>query len=244
MTLLLVSFLAGVLTTLAPCILPLLPVIIGGGLNSREGGSSNLKRGIIVVGSLAISVIVFTLLLKASTVLLGIPQELWRIISGGIVLLLGINYLFPTLWQRLVLALNLSGRSNKNLYKAAGNSSITGAIATGAALGPVFTSCSPTYALIVAAILPASFLAGLLYLTAYTVGMVSVLLIVIWLGQKIVKKLGWALNEHGIFHKIIGIIFVIVGVGVLLGADKAVQSWLLERGVYDGTTGLEEMIKL
>ena len=244
MTLLVVSFLAGILTTFAPCILPLLPVIIGGGISSSRIKKQNFRRGLIIVGSLGVSVIIFTLLLKATTALLGVPQEVWRILAGGIVLLLGINYLFPRVWQTIILKLGMSQRSNATLYKASATSSTSGAILTGAALGPVFTSCSPTYALIVAAVLPASFFEGILYLTAYVIGMAIVLLLVIYLGQKIISKLGWALNEHGIFHKVIGIIFVIVGIGVILGFDKSAQTFLLERGVYDGTSGFEESFQL
>jgi len=244
MTLLVVSFLAGILTTFAPCILPLLPVIIGGGISSSRTKKQNFRRGLLIVGSLGVSVIIFTLLLKATTALLGVPQEVWRILAGGIVLLLGINYLFPRVWQTIILKLGMSQRSNATLYKALATSSTGGAILTGAALGPVFTSCSPTYALIVAAVLPASFFEGLLYLVAYVIGMAIVLLLVIYLGQKIISKLGWALNEHGIFHKVIGIIFVIVGIGVILGFDKSAQTFLLERGVYDGTSGFEESFQL
>ena len=244
MTLLVVSFLAGILTTFAPCILPLLPVIIGGGISSSRTKKQNFRRGLLIVGSLGVSVIIFTLLLKATTALLGVPQEVWRILAGGIVLLLGINYLFPRVWQTIILKLGMSQRSNATLYKASATSSTSGAILTGAALGPVFTSCSPTYALIVAAVLPASFFEGILYLTAYVIGMAIVLLLVIYLGQKIISKLGWALNEHGIFHKVIGVIFVIVGIGVILGFDKSAQTFLLERGVYDGTSGFEESFQL
>ena len=244
MTLLFISFLAGVLTTFAPCILPLLPVIIGGGMSQSVNTSKQLRRGLLIVASLSVSVIVFTLLLKATTALLGVPQEVWRFVAGGIVLALGINYLFPRLWQTMILKIGMSQRSNATLYKASATSSTGGAILTGAALGPVFTSCSPTYALIVAAVLPASFIEGILYLIAYVIGMAVVLLLVIYLGQKIISKLGWALNEHGIFHKVIGVIFVIVGIGVILGFDKSAQAFLLERGVYDGTSGFEESFQL
>lgn len=244
MTLLLISFLAGILTTFAPCILPLLPVIIGGGVSKTATRSQNLKRGLLIVASLSISVIIFTLLLKATTALLGVPQEVWQIIAGGIVLLLGINYLFPALWQSINMEFGASQRSNTTLYKASANNSKAGTILTGAALGPVFTSCSPTYALIVAAVLPASFFAGMLYLIAYVIGMSLVLLLVIYLGQTLVSKLGWALNEHGVFHKVIGVIFVIVGLAVILGFDKTAQSFLLEKGIYDGTSGFEESFQL
>jgi cytochrome c-type biogenesis protein len=242
MTLLFVSFLAGVLTTLAPCILPLLPVIIGGSITGTDTKSS-IRRPLLIVGSLAVSVIVFTLLLKATTLLLGVPQDVWRWLSGSIVILLGVTYLFPGLWQKLVLLLRLPERTNKAFYRSSAQKSTSGAILTGAALGPVFTSCSPTYFLIVATVLPASFFMGLVYLISYTLGMVSVLLLVVWLGTKLTRKLGWALDEHGMFHKIIGMLFIAIGISVIFALDKDLQAWLLEAGFYDGTSGLEMLFQ-
>ena len=242
MTLLFVSFVAGILTALAPCVLPLLPVIVGGGIASGDT-KAKFNRPLLIVLSLVVSIIVFTLLLKASTALLGIPQEVWQWLSGGIVLFLGITYLFPSVWQRIAVWLGLPLRTNKTLYASSAQKSSWGAIATGAALGPVFTSCSPTYALIIAAVLPASFTSGLAYLIAYTLGMAIVLLLVIWLGSKIVHKLGWALDEHGIFHKVIGMLFIAVGVALIFGLDKILQTWLLDSGFYDGTSGLEKLFE-
>ncbi len=73
MFLLIVSFLAGVLTIAAPCILPLLPVIIGGSLidSDKDKPERAWLRPVVITASLAVSVIVFTLLIKATTVLLG-----------------------------------------------------------------------------------------------------------------------------------------------------------------------------
>lgn len=242
MTLLFVSFVAGILTALAPCVLPLLPIIVGGGIASG-GTKVRFRRPVLIVLSLVVSIIIFTLLLKASTALLGIPQEVWRWLSGVIVLFLGVTYLFPSIWQVIALWFKLPGRTNKILYTSSAHKSRWGAIATGAALGPVFTSCSPTYALIIAAVLPASFAAGLAYLAAYTLGMATVLLLVIWLGTKLVHKLGWALDEHGIFHKVIGALFIAVGIALIFGLDKNLQILLLDSGFYDGTSGLESLFE-
>ena len=81
-----VSFAAGVLTVLAPCVLPLLPVIVGGTAARTAGESAGSDRTwlrpLVIAASLAVSVVAFTLLLKASSALLGIPAWVWQSISA------------------------------------------------------------------------------------------------------------------------------------------------------------------
>ncbi len=112
MTFLIISFIAGVLTVLAPCILPLLPVVIG----SSAAGRSKWTP-YIVVGSLAASIILFTYLLKASTAFIMIPPEFWTYLSGGILILFGVTLLFPSLWDGIPGLSKISVGSNKLLGK-------------------------------------------------------------------------------------------------------------------------------
>jgi cytochrome c biogenesis protein CcdA len=135
------SFIAGVLTVLAPCILTLLPVIVGGSID----GKPNMRRAFIVTGSLGVSVVVFTLLLKATTLLIDIPNTTWSIISGTIIIILGIFTVFPNLWENLGWLNSINRKSNEVIGAGYTKKSTWGDIITGAALGPVFSSCSPTY---------------------------------------------------------------------------------------------------
>lgn len=243
MALLILSFIAGVLTVAAPCILPLLPIIVGGSVV----GDTNRRqwyRPLVIATSLAVSVILFTLLLKATTTLLGVPQMVWSVISGVIVLLLGLNLLFPAAWEKLMIATRLPINSNKLLGKTLGQNGVGKDILTGAALGPVFSSCSPTYALIVAAVLPESFGKGLLYLTAYALGLASILLLVAIAGQAAVQKLGWLSDPNGWFRRVMGILFIIVGLAVLFGLDKKFQTYVLENGWYDPILRLEQRLNI
>jgi len=182
MTLLIASFVAGLLTILAPCVLPVLPVIIGGAMTS---GKSGVRRPLIIVSALAISIFGFTILLKASTLLLGIPQSVWQFLSASIIIGLGVSYVFPTVWERLSLSSGAAVRSQEVLSSANRRDGAAGAVLTGAALGPVFTSCSPTYLFIVAAILPAEFWLGIAYLSAYVVGLALILLLAALLGSRL-----------------------------------------------------------
>src|SRR3989344_5506456 len=161
MLLLFISFIAGVLTILAPCILPLLPVIVG---HSITDTTPSRRRLFVVVASLSISIVLFTLLLKASSLLINIPEDFWKWISGGIIFLFGLTMVFPSLWEKFSFANTLSLKSNKVLTKGYQKNSIFGDIIIGASLGPIFSACSPTYFVILATVLPVSPLFGIVFI--------------------------------------------------------------------------------
>ncbi len=242
--LILVSLAAGVLTVAAPCVLPLLPVIVGGSIVADGADSRRARwRPYVIAASLAVSVIVFTLLLKATTALLGIPTQVWQVISGVIVILLGINLLVPSIWEKISTKLGLGARSNTVLDSSVQRQSVWGDILTGAALGPVFSSCSPTYALIVATVLPVSFAEGLLYVTLYAIGLAIPLLLVALAGRSAARRLGWLADPKGWFRRSMGVLFIIVGIVVIIGADKALQTLILDLGWYDPIADLEGVLQ-
>lgn len=236
------SVAAGILTVAAPCVLPLLPVVVGGTI-ARGGDERRARwRPFIIAGSLAVSVVLFTLLLKASTALLGVPPQVWQVVSGGILILLGVDLVFPMLWDRLSSTLRLQSRSGDMLNRSMSRQSVGGDILTGAALGPVFSSCSPTYALIIATILPVSFAEGVLNIVAYALGLAGMLLLIALLGRRLVAWLGWMSNPNGWFRRGIGVVFVLVGIMVVTGFDKQLQTWILDAGLYDPIARLEEIL--
>jgi cytochrome c biogenesis protein CcdA len=245
MVLLVLSFIAGVLTVAAPCVLPLLPVIIGGSVldAAKDKPERQWLRPVLIAVSLAVSVVIFSLAIKGTTALLGVPQVAWQILSGVIVALLGMYFLWPHLWEVFALKLGIANRSNAALGKAYRRRGWTGTIMIGAALGPVFSSCSPTYALIVATILPASFGQGLVYLLAYALGMSATLLLIAYMGQAFVMRLRWLANPNGWFKRIVGVTFILVGLAVIFGLDKDLQAFVLEQGWYDPISNLEQRLR-
>jgi cytochrome c biogenesis protein CcdA len=227
MLLIILSFLAGALTVLAPCILPMLPVIIGGALG--EDGKKDTKRPYIIAISLIISVIVFTLLIKVSTVLIGVDQRVWVYISGGLVALLGIAALFPGLYEQIIGRLGFQAKSQELLGAGFRNkSTYIGPILIGAALGPVFSSCSPTYVFILATVIPADFVTGLIYLAFYCLGLGIVLFLIALYGQRFLSKFKWAIDPHSLFRRGLGLLFIAVGISIITGFDKDVQAWALQ----------------
>lgn len=230
MLFLVISFLAGALTALAPCTISLLPVIIGGSL----AGETSKKRVFVVISSLGISVIVFTLLLKASTVLIDVPQGAWAFVSGVIIAVLGLTMVFPQLWDMVPFLNTINRDSNRLLATGYKRQNFLGDVLVGAALGPVFSSCSPTYFLILATVLPSSFLLGFVYLVAYCAGLCGLLLVITLAGQALLNKLGVASDPYGWFKRSIGAMLIIVGIGIVFGFDKKLQI-ALTGSIFDET---------
>ena len=232
MILFLIALLAGVLTVLAPCTISLLPVIVGGSIGNEK---QSFKKAIVVTVSLGISVIIFTLVLKVSTVFINIPQELWQMFSGIIIFIIGITMIFPSLYENLPWINKLNQGSNKIIAVGYNKKNFWGDVVTGAALGPVFSSCSPTYFLILATVLPRSFGVGVVYLFAYAIGLSGMLLVVCFAGQKLIQKLGVASDPNGWIKKGAGILFLLVGFGIFFGYDKTFESYITNSGYFDVT---------
>lgn len=240
MLLFLISLIGGVLTVLTPCVLPLLPIIVGGSLS---GGGLNRKKAFTIVTSLGVSVILFTLILKASTAFIGVPESVWKSLSGGIIILLGFSFLFPHIWENGFFA-KLSAKSQQAMGRGQQRGGFWGDVIIGAALGPVFTTCSPTYFIVLATVLPESFFVGFIYLVAYALGLATALLLVALVGQRIMIKLEIAANPTGWFKRVVGILFLIVGVAVLLGLDKKLETTLLDKGYFDVTQVEHNLLEL
>lgn len=225
MALFIISFIAGLLTVLAPCILPLLPVVVGSSASGRSRATPY-----IVVTSLAVSIIVFTFLLKVSSAFIMVPPYVWTYLSGGILILFGLVLVFPGLWERMPGMARLSARSNKLVGAGYQKQSAWGDIIIGAALGPVFSSCSPTYFVILASVLPASFVLGTAYLLAYVFGLSLVLLLIALLGQRFADRLTGIADSRGALKRSIGVLFLVLGFLIVFGYEKKIEAWLLVNG--------------
>ncbi|HSW65641.1 MAG TPA: cytochrome c biogenesis protein CcdA [Bacillota bacterium] len=223
MFLLFSAFVAGVLTVLAPCVLPLLPIIIGGSLS---GDQADRKRPLIITLSLAVSLIVSTLLLKATTLLVHIPPRSIAYISGSLIILLGIALLFPLAYAVIMSRLGVEQKAQGLLGQGYRNKSWLGPLVIGVALGPVFSSCSPVYAYILASVLPANFAQAFVYIVSYVLGLSALLLLIGYYGQRLVARIRFASNPNGWFQRTIAILFIVVGLLVFTGYDKQFQVWV------------------
>jgi len=237
MTLLIISFLAWILTILAPCVLPLLPVILWASATDTK----NKKKPYIIILSLSISIIIFSLLLKASTLLIWVDPIVWKLFSWIILIWFWIITIFPHLWEKISTKMGFGNKSNKNLSKSSTKKWLLWSIMVGLSLWPVFSSCSPTYAIILAVILPVSFLTGLLNLFAYVLWLWITLLLIVLLWQKFISKAKWASSPNWIFKKILWVLFLVIWIAIILGYDKKIETAVLNSWYFD-VTSIEQQI--
>src|SRR5262249_16883048 len=87
-----VAFLAGVITALSPCVLPVLPILLAGGASS----TSRIRPYAIVAG-LVVSFTTFTLAGGALLSALGLPADLLRNIAIAALLVLAATLIWPQL---------------------------------------------------------------------------------------------------------------------------------------------------
>ncbi|HNQ08457.1 MAG TPA: cytochrome c biogenesis protein CcdA [Tetrasphaera sp.] len=225
------ALLAGALTTLAPCALTLLPVVVGGSLQGAVTSEAR-RRAVVITAALGASVVVFTLLLRVSTALIDVPPRAWQLVSGSVLVGLGVAATAPELWDRVAIATRLSSATAQGLSRSHQRRGIAGAALTGAALGPVFTSCSPLYAYVVVTVLPAEPARGLGLLAAYVLGLCAVLLAVGLVGQRAVRRLRWAADPHAAWRRALGVLVMIVGLLIATGVVHDVETWIVEHSRF------------
>src|SRR6266446_5120045 len=87
--LLIFAFLAGTVTILSPCILPILPIVLSGSV------SGDKKRPYGIILGFILSFTVFTLFLATIVRLTGIPSNTLRLVAAIILLIFGLSLLLP-----------------------------------------------------------------------------------------------------------------------------------------------------
>lgn len=225
------AFFAGVLSVLAPCVLPMLPVLLWTWL-AKEGKNSAYR---ILVSSLFF-IFIFTFTLKLGASVLPLSPEFLTWISTIIIIGYGILLIFPSIRDHL----KMQFPSKKtNTIKKEKKADFRTDVLLGASLGPLFTSCSPTYALIISAILPTNFLIGILSIFAYILGFWLVIFIVIFFGKEAIQKLNRYANPNGIFKKAIGIILILTGILIISGGFKYLESKLVELNISSSLIKIE-----
>lgn len=219
------ALLAGVLSTLSPCVLPLLPIVLGAAASEHRLGPAALAAG-LAISFTAIGLFVATIGFAA-----GLDTGFFRMVAAVLLIAVGIVLLVPRLQEQFALAAapvsNWAGGYADNFAPT----SLAGQFGLGLLLGAVWSPCvGPTLG-------AASILAAkgedlgqvALTMLAFGVGAALPLLVIGLLSREAMQRWRARLLETGRTGKtILGLLLVTVGLLVATNLDKRIETILVD----------------
>lgn len=215
------ALLAGVLTIGAPCILPLLPILLG-----TSVGQNNKTRPLFIVGGFILVFTILGLFISYLTNHLGLNPNTLRSSAIVILGLFGLLLIWPTPFELLTLHLNkIINRANEIGQKKSGN---LGAFILGMTLGVIWTPCAgPVLGIILTLIATqANVGRAAVLLIAYAIGAGIPMLIIAYGSQIITTKVRFIARYSKPIQQIFGVLIILLAIAMHFNLDIKLQSQL------------------
>jgi cytochrome c biogenesis protein CcdA len=220
------AFAAGLLSILSPCVLPLVPIVLGAAVTAHPLGA------LALAGGLALSFTGLGLLLALVGFSLDIDAGMFRLAAAAIMVALGAVLLLPS-WQARLAAAGgpVSSWADRHFGSQFASSGLAGQFAIGLLLGAVWSPCvGPTLG-------AASLLASqghdlprvTLTMALFGIGAGLPLVLLGLLSRASLMRVRLSLMSAGKFGKgLLGAAFIVIGLAIVSGADKRVEAALVE----------------
>ena len=219
------AFLAGLLSTLSPCVLPLVPIVIGTALGQHRFGPAALAAG------LALSFVVIGLFVATVGFTAGLDHGLFRAGAAIVLILVGGTLLIPRLQLQLATAAGPIGNWAQAHAGGFSTSGLGGQFAVGLMLGAVWSPCvGPTLGAASVLAARSENLGGVaLTMFAFGIGAALPLLAIGMMSREVLSRWRTRLLAAGSGGKLLmGIVLVAVGVLILSGLDKRIEAILVD----------------
>lgn len=219
------ALLAGLLSILSPCVLPLVPIVIGTAIDEHRFGPVALAAG------LAISFVAIGLFVATVGFSLGLDQEIFRKLAAALLIAFGAVLLLPRLQERLATA---SGPIGNFMQAQAGDTTGRGLgkqFAVGLLLGAVWSPCvGPTLgAASVLAARSENLPQVALTMFAFGIGAALPLLAIGAMSREALLRWRSRMLAAGRGGKAaMGIVLLATGFLILSGLDKRLETMLVE----------------
>lgn len=215
--------LAGMVTTFSPCVIPVIPLVIGGSVGAGRAGTAYLLAGLVtsftLTGTLA-SLILFKL---------GLSSHVLTTIGAVGLMAVGFFLLIPQLDH---LFKNLTTKTANRMDQTLQTSSVTGAkgqFLIGALIGFIWAPCTgPTLgAAIALAAQGENMLQAALTMFIFSLGACLPLAAYSFLGQKFLGNMQTLVVAGKRLRQILSVLFISIGVAILFNFHKHVEAWIL-----------------
>lgn len=218
------GFLAGLLSTLSPCVLPLAPILIATAAAAHALGPYALVLGLM----LSFSVIgIFLATLGAS---LGLDQETFRAAAAVLLIGFGIVLLSPRLQERFATATSGLSAAGDGLLARVGLNGIGGQFVVGLVLGVIWSPCvGPTLGAATTLASQGRDLPQIaLLMMTFALGAGTPLVVLGSLSRAAMLRARGRMMALGRFGKMaLGGLLLLLGVAILSGLDKSFEAWVV-----------------
>jgi cytochrome c-type biogenesis protein len=221
----LAAFVAGLLTALNPCVLPLLPIVFAAAISKhRIAGPLALAAGLTV----SFVTIGFILALAGHSVT-GIYTDPLRLAGAVILIVLGAILLVPWLQEALERAAGPATNWINNRFGRVGSGGWAGQFGLGLVLGLVWSPCTGPTIGVAAGIAYSGenvgAVAGIFLL--FGIGAAIPLVVLGFLSRAVLMRWRDRLVRIAVIGKIVlGVALVAIGVLILTGLDRQLEGWL------------------
>ncbi|MCJ2040883.1 sulfite exporter TauE/SafE family protein [Methylobacterium sp. J-059] len=219
------AFIAGILSVLSPCVLPLLPLVLGAAASEHRLGPAALA------GGLALSFVVIGLFVATVGFAMGLDAGVFRTGAAIMLILIGLVLMVPAAQTRLAVAAGPMSNWTENRFGGFSTAGLPGQFGVGLLLGAVWSPCvGPTLG-------AASLLAsqgrdlGAVALTMFLFGIGAALplLVLGTLSREVLMR--WRNRIMGVGRGLkaaLGLILVVTGRTIVLGYDKMLETALVD----------------
>jgi cytochrome c-type biogenesis protein len=223
---LVLAFVAGMLSTLSPCVLPILPIMLGAAAAEHRLGPAVLAAG------LAVSFVIIGLFAATIGYSIGLDADLLRNIAAALMIAVGVILLVPRMQARLALAVAPLANWSDRHFRGTAKSGLAGQLSMGFLLGAVWTPCvGPTLGA-----------ASILAAQGRNLGEVGATMLAFGLGAALPLAALGLLSREALLRwrsrlmsggarakAAFALILVVIGVLVLSGFDRRVETILVDQ---------------
>ncbi|MGH6713044.1 MAG: cytochrome c biogenesis CcdA family protein [Bradyrhizobium sp.] len=219
------AFLAGILSILSPCVLPILPIVLG------TASSKHRQGPLALAGGLSISFVAIGLFLATVGHSIGLEADRVRHVAAALIIIIGVVLLAPPLQARIAVAAGPIGNWADSHFSVTRANGLAGQFWIGVLLGAVWSPCvGPTLGA-----------ASLLAAQGKDLGQVALTMFAFGFGAALpLLALGWLSRETMIcwratllsagsgMKSALGLLFLVVGFLIITGIDKRVEAFVVD----------------
>lgn len=221
-----IAFLAGLLSTLSPCVLPIVPILLGSAMNAHR------RAPIALAAGLAISYAAIGTAIAWAGRAIQLDSELVRRVGAMLLGLFALVILSSSLQQRFAAATSGIGNAGNRLLSRLHINGLYGQFVVGLVLGMIWSPCvGPTLGVAIVLASQGKQLAGsAAVMGLFSVGAALPIVILGYISRSAMMSARGKLIQAGRAGKVaLGCAMLLIATATVSGRDKQAEAWLVHR---------------